>query len=124
MFRPLTKSILVLFLACTCVGGQDAARSNLPQSLAAAADLYNNARFEAASRLLLQIEGQSSSVGSEDLKKLRLYQALVGVALNDSENAKKRFLELLTLEPSFALNREEYAPKVIGIFDDARTEFL
>jgi len=96
----------------------------LSGSLAAAVDLYNKAQFEEASRLLQQIEGQSSTAAAEDLKKLRLYQALVAVALNDSENAKKRFLELLTLEPAFALIREEYAPKVIGIFDAARTAYL
>src|SRR5262245_24321412 len=124
MFRPLTKSILLLLVACLCAAGQDAVKSNLPGSLAAAADLYKNAQFDEAARLLLQIEGQSSSATAEDLKKLRLYQALVAVALNDSDNAKRRFLEILTLEPAFALNREEYAPKIIAIFDAARTAYL
>src|SRR5262245_53715593 len=124
MFRPLTKSILLLLVACLCAAGQDAVKSNLPGSLAAAADLYKNAQFDEAARLLLQIEGQSSSATAEDLKKLRLYQALVAVALNDSQNAKKRFLEVLTSEPVIGLNREQYAPKIIAILDEARTAYL
>jgi tetratricopeptide (TPR) repeat protein len=127
MIRSLPKAVLLILLACLSGPSQDAPRNDVvSSSLSAAEDLYRHAQFDEASSLLRQIEPQLSSVPArvEDLKKLKLYQALIDVALNDSVYAKARFLELLALEPGLSLNSEEHAPKVIVIFEDARKSFL
>jgi tetratricopeptide (TPR) repeat protein len=126
MIRSLPKAVLLLLLACSSGLAQQAAKNDVSAALLSAEDLYRHAQFEEASSLLRQIEPLLSSVPArvEDLKKLKLYQALIDVALNDSQDAKARFLELLALEPGFSLNSEEHAPKVLLIFADARKSFL
>jgi tetratricopeptide (TPR) repeat protein len=126
MIRPLPKAVLLLLFVCLWLPAQEAPKDDVSSSLSAAQELYHQAQFEDAARLLKQIEPRLSSLPArvEDFKTLKLYEALIDVALNDSANAKARFLELLALEPAFSLNSEEHAPKVIGIFTDARKSYL
>jgi tetratricopeptide (TPR) repeat protein len=60
----------------------------------------------------------------EDLKKLKLYQALVAIALNDPGSAKSRFLELVALDPDFSLTGDAYSARIRDAFAEARTEYL
>ncbi len=122
MIRSLARAILFLLLACVCGPAQDASKDALSDSLKTAEDLYYSAKFEEAATLLGDIDMQLSSSPRrvDDLKNVKLYQALVEIALDDSEHAKAKFLELLALDPGFSLNSSEHAPKIIGIFEDAR----
>src|SRR4029077_3573125 len=76
-------------------------------------------------KLLDEIDTQLASEpgGAEHIKKLRLYQALVAIALDDSETAKARFQQLLAIDSGFYLSSEQYSPKIIRIFTEARRTF-
>jgi TonB family protein len=88
-------------------------------------EFYFNAEFGKASKLLDEIDIQLASEpgGAEHIKKLRLYQALVAIALDDSETAKARFQQLLAIDSGFYLPSDQYSPKIIRIFTEARRTF-
>src|SRR5262249_53411461 len=48
--------------------------------------------------------------------------ALAYVALNDAGQARSRFDELYALDPEYALDKQQYAPKILSIAEEARTE--
>jgi tetratricopeptide (TPR) repeat protein len=122
MIRSLARASLFLLLATVCGSAQDLAKASLSDSLKSVEDLYYTAKFGDAANLLDEIDLQLASARAnvEDLKKVKLYQALVDIALDYSDEAKIKFQELLALDPAFSLDNTEHAPKIIEIFTDAR----
>lgn len=57
-----------------------------------------------------------------DLLLAHLYLGVAQVALDKAAPARGRFLEVLKLEPDLRLSPDEFSPKVIGVFEEARRE--
>jgi tetratricopeptide (TPR) repeat protein len=93
----------------------------LPKSLQTVEDLYYRAKFEEAASLLAELDMRPHRM--DDLKKLRLYQALVEIGLDHNESAKARFLELLALDPTFSVSSGEYSARIVEVFNEARKAF-
>ena len=102
--------------------GQEAPADEITQKLSAAVDHYYLAQFPEASALLKQVEAQLNGAISrrEDLRKLRLYQALIHAALDEGANAAARFKELLAIDPGFSMSENEYPSKIRRLFDDVK----
>jgi tetratricopeptide (TPR) repeat protein len=125
MVWRLATAIVFLVLTPLCSKAQGARAEDLLTALKTVESLYYEAKFTAASAILdaIDLKAEVSSHRIEDQKKLRLYQALVEIALNDLEAAKRRLLQLLALDPGVQLSSEEYPPKITTIFAEVRKAF-
>lgn len=99
-------------------------QAEIKDALDHAEALYYSAHFGESVTLLARID-QMLSEQHGDLKdridtKLRLALAYIG--LNDASKAKSSFMELYALNPDYALDAQQFSPKVVSVADDAKAE--
>jgi hypothetical protein len=112
----------VLFLA----GSQQAAplQDDTANTLLRAQALYYEARFRESIELLLPLDSALRAQPERRAEKIdiKLQLALAHIGLSETSSAKSRFAEICALDPDYALDPQRYAPKVISLFEDSKTE--
>jgi hypothetical protein len=80
--------------------------------------------FEGAVVTLAAVAERLSADGgpAADLARAHLYLGIAHIALDARDEAKTAFREALRHEPSLRLTLDRFSPKVVGAFDEARTE--
>ena len=99
-------------------------QADIKDALAHAEALYYSAHFGESVTLLTRID-QMLSEQKGDIKdridtKLRLALAYIG--LNDNVKAKSSFMELYALNPDYALDVQQFSPKVVSVSDEAKSD--
>src|SRR5262245_30471705 len=122
MFRFVA---VLLLLVSPMTSSQAPAPQQDPGTLLARAEtLYFDARFREALDLLnpldVQLQRQPNLLRERVAVKLQL--ALSHIGLNQTAEAKARFAELDEIDPEYSLDPALYAPKVLALFQEARTD--
>src|SRR5262245_56138953 len=122
MFRFL---LALLLLASPMTSSQSPVPQQDPAALLTRAEsLYFDARFKEVLDLLnpldVQLQRQPDRVRERVAVKLQL--ALSHIGLNQTPEAKLRFVELDEIDPEYSLDPALYAPKVLALFQEARTD--
>jgi len=103
---------------------QPAPPDEIKDALAHAESLYYGAHFNESIALLTRIDealaAQPGRLQEKMDTKLRL--ALASIGLNDTVKAKSFFMGLYALEPDYAIDVQQFSPKVIAAAGEARTE--
>lgn len=60
----------------------------------------------------------------QDLIQIYMLKAASHFSMNDSEDSRKSFIEILKLDENFELNNSQYSPKLVAFFDEVKKEFL
>ncbi|MBK8944149.1 MAG: hypothetical protein IPM32_02660 [Ignavibacteriae bacterium] len=60
----------------------------------------------------------------KDLIQIYTLKAASHFSMNDSEDSRKSFIEILKLDENFELNNSQYSPKLVAFFDEVKKEFL
>ena len=123
MFRNILILCLVLIASIGLVQrvlSQDDVEGTLNRAQA----LYYEARFKDSVELLLPVDArlrqQPDRVAQSISIKLQL--ALGYIGQNQIAAAKSTFREVCALNGDYALDSEQFAPKVLALFEDARAE--
>ena len=92
--------------------------------LARASALYYEANFKESIDVLLHLDDTLKVENGRLAEKagVKLQLALAYVALNDSVQARSRFDELYSLDPDYSIDRQQYAPKVLTLAEEAKAE--
>src|SRR5437867_2860639 len=113
--------VFVLFAAL-----QAAPQDEIKDALAHAEALYYGARFGESIALLTRVDetlkSKPSSMQEKINTKLRL--ALSHIGLNETAKAKAYFIELFALDSNYALDVQQFSPKVLAVAADAKAEQL
>ena len=98
------------------------AQEDITADLARAEALYYGAEFEPAITLLHDLERRigNDPQRAADRLRIRLYLGLAHLGLNQTENARSRFVEVCQLDRKYTLSAADYSPKVITLFDEAK----
>lgn len=59
-----------------------------------------------------------------DLIQIYTLKAASHFAMNDIEDSRKSFIEILKIDNKFELNNSQYSPKLVTFFDEVKKEFL
>ncbi len=120
MKRLITIVLLTgSFILCLC--GQE--KSSADSLLSAVESFYNSAQYSSAeleARRLYESERISDSVKVQCEKWI----AFSLIAQGKPNQARERFVNILTVNPDFDLDRVFTSPKILAIFNDARSKFL
>jgi len=116
---------VLLLLASPMTSSQSTAPQQDPAALLTRAEtLYFDARFKDVLELLnpldIQLQRQPERIRERVAVKLQL--ALSHIGLNQTAEAKARFAELDDIDPEYSLDPALYAPKVLTLFQEARTD--
>jgi tetratricopeptide (TPR) repeat protein len=121
MFRFFGVLSLLVFSAFS--------QSSIPQAdidnaIAHAESLYFEARFKDSLDAIAPLDEvlKQEPLRVKDRIRVKLQMALAHVGLNDIAQAKARFAEVCALDPSYSLDREQFAGKVLSLFDEAKAE--
>src|SRR5688572_13907358 len=121
MMRSVCAFLLLVLLSPIA---RSAPADEVSDGLARAQALYYEARFTESVQLLLRVDellkNQPNRIQEKTTVKLQL--ALANVGLNDSAKAKAFLRELYALDPDYALDTQQFSPKVMGLASQAKTE--
>src|SRR5262245_25518562 len=111
------RYIFVLVLAV-----QQAPQDEVHDLLASASSLYYEAKFKESIDLLAPLDEKlhSEDGRAHDKAGIKLQLALAYVALNDATQARSRFEELYSIDPDYALDMQQYPPKVVSLAEEAK----
>jgi hypothetical protein len=115
--------ILVLAFAFQ-LAPQAVHQDEVKDALARAESLYFEARFKDSIQVLLGLDQQLQEQPNrlQDRIGTKLQLALANVGLNDMPQAKAYFHDLYVLDADYAVDPQQFSPKVIAMANDARTE--
>jgi hypothetical protein len=122
MFR---FAFVLLLLAAPMTSSQTPASQQDPRAILTRAEsLYFEARFKEALDLLipLDVQLQRQPGRPSDRVAVKLQLALSHIGLNQTAEAKARLSELDEIDPEYSLDPALYAPKVLALFQEVRTE--
>ena len=119
-----------LLLALTVLTGSLAASQAVPTpdevtaALSKAEALYFDARFRDCIALLLPLDSALKPQTGRIKEKvsIKLEMGLAYVGLNQSAEAKTLFGDVYDLDPTYSLDPQLYAPKVLTLFQEAKAE--
>ena len=122
MFRCVL-GLSLLLAAFSSVSAQTAQSAEEIQAVLSRAEaLYYEAEYKETIQLLIPVDaalnGQPRRIPESIKVKLQL--ALAHVGLNETAEAKTRFEELCRLDSDYELDSQQFAPKVIALFSEAR----
>lgn len=118
------KKILFVFLCCT-VGvlvAQEVPDDSLVRMLEAAKVYYNSGEYENAINELENALQYLKQLEQGDQVEAYKYLAFSYVAFGDNEKAKAQFKKALTLNPDLELDPTVVSPKIIKVFEEAKSE--
>lgn len=114
-------SVLVLSMA---VVQRAESQEDVERTLNQAQALYYEAHFKDSVDLLLPVDAalrqKTSPVGLSISVKLQL--ALGYIGQNQTEQAKSVLTEVCMLDPEYSLDANQFAPKVIALYDDVKAK--
>lgn len=92
--------------------------------LARASALYYEANFKESIDVLLHLDDTLKVEDGRLPEKtgVKFQLALAYVALNDSAQARSSFDALYSLDPDYSIDKQQYAPKVLTLAEEARSE--
>ncbi|MFA6541795.1 MAG: hypothetical protein WCT99_09355 [Bacteroidota bacterium] len=120
----MKKILLYIFFAATLtctVNAQE--RNTVDSTLTVIENLYTSAEFVSAeleARRLLEHEGISDSAKVQ----IEKWIAFSLIAQEKPLPARDRFIALLSINPGFELDRILTSPKILSVFNDAKSLFL
>jgi tetratricopeptide (TPR) repeat protein len=96
----------------------------ISDAIAHAEALYDAARFTEAITLLTRIDTVLSEQSGRLPEKVetKLHLALNNIGLNETDKAKSFLMALFALDPDYALDSQRFAPKVMAVATEAKTE--
>jgi hypothetical protein len=99
-------------------------QSEVAAGLARAETLYYEAKFRESIDVLLPLDSalQPQSGRLPDKISVKLQLALNHIGLNETGDAKRFFAELSALDAGYSLDPQQFSPKVITLFEEARAE--
>jgi tetratricopeptide (TPR) repeat protein len=114
-----------VFVICSiAVTGLQAAmaQSNVNAILARAEVAYYEARFNDTIAMLepLNTSLENQPARRPELVRTKMQLALAHIGLNQLNEAKALFLELVELDSQFSLDKTKFAPKVLALFEEAK----
>ncbi len=124
IFRLLVLSLLGLLAAAGLNNSIPIVRAqqNVSADLTKAQALYYDAQFQPAIDLLLDLEKRVANNPLQNDERLRisLYLGLSYLGLSQNDQARQRFVEVCSLDEKYAPNPQEFSPKVISLFQEAK----
>jgi outer membrane biosynthesis protein TonB len=115
--------ILALFLAIQ-PAPQSAPNDEIKDALARAEALYFEARFSDSIPLLLRandaLQGKPDRL--QDKISVKQQLALAYIGMNNAGAAKALLVEIYALDGNYALDPQQFSPKVIALANEAKTE--
>ncbi|MBN2620408.1 hypothetical protein JXB22_04885 [candidate division WOR-3 bacterium] len=120
MFR--TCSLVLLCCAISSVFAQEMPDDSLVRMLEAAKSFYNGGEYESAIRELEDALQYLKQLKSGDQVEAHKYLAFSYVAFGDNEKAKVQFKKALILNPTLELDPAQVSPKIIKVFEEAKSE--
>jgi tetratricopeptide (TPR) repeat protein len=113
---------LFLFVAGAVSPQSAATQTDVTTTLSLAQKAYYEARFKDAIDMLLPLDTalQGNSERIKDRVAIKLQIALAQIGLNQTSEAKVRFTEVYQLDPQFALDPQQYAPKVLTLAQESK----
>jgi tetratricopeptide (TPR) repeat protein len=111
------------------IGAYALSQSSIPQqdidsAVARAEALYFEARFRESIEVILPLDAalRQEPQRIRDRIRVKLQIALAHVGLNETEEAKARFLEMCVLDSGYSLDPGQFASKVMTLFEEAKAE--
>jgi tetratricopeptide (TPR) repeat protein len=115
----------LLMLVCCAIGSvfaQEVPEDSLIRMLEAAKAFYNGGEYESAIRELEDALQYLKQLESSDQVEAYKYLAFSYVAFGDNEKAKVQFKKALMLNPTLELDPAQVSPKIIKVFEEAKSE--
>lgn len=123
MFRN-TVTLSVLLVLSSGLVQPAFSQEDLERTLSRAESLYFEAKFSESIQLLAQVNEslrtQPGRVKERIATKFQL--ALANIGLNNPVAAKSFLIEIYALNPEFAVDAQQFSPKVIALANEAKTE--
>jgi tetratricopeptide (TPR) repeat protein len=123
MFRNIVVLALVPIVG-TGLLLSASAQNDFESTLTRAQALYYEARFKDSVELLLPLDAalrQQPGQVSQNIR-VKLQLALGYIGQNQIAQAKSVFQEVCALDAAYSLDSSQFAPKVLALFNDAKTE--
>lgn len=130
MFKHSIVYLAVLVLVAAVIFGALTLRLNAQQDVSAelsrAQSLYYEAKFQQSIDLLLDLQKRLGNAPSDSPQRVRaaLYLGLAYIGLGQNERARDEFVQVCSLDRQYTLNPQEFSPKVLSLFQEARTSCL
>ena len=119
----LKKIFLILtIMFASVLTAQQVSEDSLEHMLQRAKLYYNNGEYESAINELEIALQYLKQLESTDQVEAYKYFAFSYVALGDREKAKELFKTALTLNPGLTLDPATVSPKIIKVFEEAKSE--
>jgi tetratricopeptide (TPR) repeat protein len=120
----MVKYLLTLFLVPVLGAAQSPVPQDAKAVLARAEVLYYEAKFKESLELLLPLDAALQHQGGElrDRINVKLQMALDHIGLNEIAEAKLRFADVSALDSNYSLDPQQFSPKVMAIFEEAKSE--
>jgi hypothetical protein len=111
-----------LFVSAVSSAGQSTTPTDVQATLSRAEALYDQAQFQQAIQLLtpLDVALRNQPDRARDSIAVKLQLALAYVGLDEMSAAKARFEELCGLDPEYKLDPQQFAPKILELFNEAQ----
>jgi tetratricopeptide (TPR) repeat protein len=116
-------ALMTLLIGCATGFAQQVSGDSLLKMLEQAKNFYNGGEYEKAISELenaLQFLKQFKQIDQVEAYK---YLAFSYVAFGDKDKAKEQFLRALKLDPKMELDPSTVSPKIIKVFEEAKSEF-
>jgi tetratricopeptide (TPR) repeat protein len=123
MFRNIvTLSSLLLFLPGLVQTAWS--QEDVERTLTRAEALYFEARFNESIQLLSQVNDRlrTQPTRVKDRVATKFQLALANIGLNNAPAAKSFLMEIYALDPEFAVDAQQFSPKVVSLANEARNE--
>jgi hypothetical protein len=119
--RPVPRTlaaVLALALAAPCAGGPD--EPTLAEGIRKVEEGDYEGAVPALEAVRRRLEAQGAPAGER--ARACLYLGIAHVALDQRDAAKSRFREAIGYDEGLRLTPEHFSPKVIAVFEEARSE--
>jgi tetratricopeptide (TPR) repeat protein len=115
---------IALALFTTFQSVQPVPLDEISDAMAHAEALYYGARFSEAIALLSRVDEtlQTQPARLQEKVNTKLRLALAYIGMNDTVKAKSFLIQLYALNPDYALDADQFSPKVISLAAEAKAE--
>jgi len=123
MFRNILTLSIALVLSLGLVP-QAFSQDDVERSLSRAESLYFEARFNESIQLLSQVNESLRAQPNRSKERIatKFQLALANIGLNNPAAAKSYLMEIYAINPEFAVDAQQFSPKVVALANDAKSE--
>jgi tetratricopeptide (TPR) repeat protein len=121
MTRNIFALLLVVLFSCS---GWSASADDVDDALAKAETLYFEAQFAESIKVLLKVDEllRTRPERKQDRINVKMQLALAHVGLNDMQKAKSFLNELYAIDTDYAIDAQQFPPKVMTLAAQAKAE--